>query len=288
MIAEIGDASWRAALAEAPRLSLSQSPGWGDLMAARGRIVTRFHWQGRAFGQLIERRFGPVRLGILARGPAWLDAPDWAGFAAALRQFRRRERWQFCLFSPDCDQDIARDLRAAGLRRVMTGTSTVRVDLSPGEADLRRKLRPSWAASLRKAEQGGVTVRPASADDLGWLIAQDRGHQKTAGYGADSAAALALAPDHGCTLIARHANKRIAGALFLRHGPGATYQIGWSGPDGRRLGAANLLLWQALLRLREAGIRQLDLGGVWAGAPGITRFKQGLGGDLVTLPGTFL
>jgi lipid II:glycine glycyltransferase (peptidoglycan interpeptide bridge formation enzyme) len=76
--------------------------------------------------------------------------------------------------------------------------------------------------------------------------------------------------------------------LFLVHGEAATYQIGWVGDAGRDLGAHNLLLWQAILKLRERGVRVLDLGGVdTARGAGLARFKIGTGGEVVTLAGVF-
>ena len=78
--------------------------------------------------------------------------------------------------------------------------------------------------------------------------------------------------------VLSEAGEKIAGGVFLRHGRGASYQIGWSGEEGRARGAHNLLLWQAGLRLRRAGVRRLDLGDInsEAGA-GLMRFKLGTG-----------
>jgi len=54
------------------------------------------------------------------------------------------------------------------------------------------------------------------------------------------------------------------------------------------LNVHNLLLWQTLLALRSQGVETLDLGGVNTRAlPGISRFKLGTGGHLLTLAGTY-
>ena len=82
--------------------------------------------------------------------------------------------------------------------------------------------------------------------------------------------------------------ERLAGVLFFVHGRTATYTLAWTGPEGRRRHAHNLLLWRAVLALRERGLGWLDLGGVNAAAPGVARFKLGLGGRLHTLAGTFI
>ena len=56
----------------------------------------------------------------------------------------------------------------------------------------------------------------------------------------------------------------------------------------KNLGAHNLLLWRAMLALRERGVRVLDLGGVDTGrGAGLARFKIGTGGEVVTLAGVY-
>ena len=42
-----------------------------------------------------------------------------------------------------------------------------------------------------------------------------------------------------------------------------------------------------LLQLRETGVKWLDLGGMDARAPGLARFKLGLGADATTYSGTW-
>ena len=86
-----------------------------------------------------------------------------------------------------------------------------------------------------------------------------------------------------------HENKTVAGIALIRHGASATYLAGWTSPHGRHRNAHNLLLWRAITELRETGTDWLDLGGVdTASAPGIARFKLGLGGELQTQTGTYL
>lgn len=76
---------------------------------------------------------------------------------------------------------------------------------------------------------------------------------------------------------------------MIRHGKAATYYVGWMNPEGRAKHTHNLLLWQAVILLKQQGVEWLDLGGVdGLSMPGVSRFKLGLGGDLFTLAGTYL
>lgn len=84
-------------------------------------------------------------------------------------------------------------------------------------------------------------------------------------------------------------HQAVAGIASVRHGAAATYLAGGTSPHGRRGNAHNLLLWRATTELCGTGTDWLDLGGVdTASAPGLARFKLGLGGALHTPTGTDL
>ena len=74
--------------------------------------------------------------------------------------------------------------------------------------------------------------------------------------------------------------------MFI-HGNGATYQVGWTTPYGRAMGANNLLLWEAIKILKDNDIIEFDLGGYNEETEGIRKFKEGLGGHPVALIGSY-
>ena len=85
-----------------------------------------------------------------------------------------------------------------------------------------------------------------------------------------------------------HHGRPIGAILLARHGAAATYLVGWTSDDGRRLHAHHFLLWRAIEHLKANGTRWLDLGGHnETAAAGIARFKLGLGGEPVTLVGAY-
>ncbi len=49
-----------------------------------------------------------------------------------------------------------------------------------------------------------------------------------------------------------------------------------------------MLLWRGLLELRGNAVAWLDLGGINTAAPGVARFKLGVGGEIFTLAGTYI
>ena len=77
--------------------------------------------------------------------------------------------------------------------------------------------------------------------------------------------------------------------LFLKHGTGATYHVGWTSDAGRKASAHNLILATAATRLAETGVTRLDLGTIdTENAPGLARFKLGSGAKPARTGGTWL
>ena len=74
----------------------------------------------------------------------------------------------------------------------------------------------------------------------------------------------------------------------LSHTPLLLHYHGWTGDKGRELRATHLLLWQAIELLKADGYEWFDLGGVSAEAPGVERFKLGLGGAETWLVGGYV
>ena len=78
----------------------------------------------------------------------------------------------------------------------------------------------------------------------------------------------------------------LAGICIVSHGSAATYLLGWNGQKGRRLKANQFLLWNAMMLLKEQGVRWFDLGGIDEDrTPGISEFKLGVNGIRYVLVG---
>jgi hypothetical protein len=192
------------------------------------------------------------------------------------------------------------DAGTQSMTRVVTGQSTVRISLEPESQALRAALQGKWRNRLAGAERSALTVhrvghKPAQ---YRWLLERELAQRAARRYIAlpdgfveawQQAHPARSGHEPILTLRADLGRDPVAGMLFLVHGEAATYQMGWVGEGGRELGAHNLLLWQAMLALRERGVRRLDLGGVdTARGAGLARFKIATGGEVITLAGTYL
>ena len=304
---EVQEADWSGLLARVERSSLEQSWAYGEGLAAAGharvrRAIIEGEGQVLAVVQVLLKRHGPLLTQArILRGPLFLDpALDWSGKRAVLRaiggQFSLRRR-ELLIWLPELADGLESQaaLRACGLRQVVTGYGLVACDLTEPIEELRGRLRGSWRRDLAAAERHGLAVRRArDAQSLDWLIGRAETHRRRRGYAGPTSgeirAVLAALPRRRKDLLLLIAGgaEPIAGVLFLIHGTTATYLLGWTGPEGRRLHAHNLLLWRAVEMLRERDLRWLDLGVVDASAPGLARFKIGMGGELMTLAGTFM
>lgn len=79
----------------------------------------------------------------------------------------------------------------------------------------------------------------------------------------------------------------VAVAMVVYYDGIATYVHGGSDYEHRAVMAPYLLHWQAMQDALAAGCHSYDWFGISDKWPGVTRFKLGFGGDVLTRPGTF-
>jgi hypothetical protein len=239
---------------------------------------------------------------MVDRGPLWFE-----GFGTALhvklffdeinrlfpKRFGRRRR-----FLPETeDGPTAQKLIAqTGLERIAPGYETIWLDLKPSEEDLRANLKQKWRNGLNKAERANMSVSwECDADIIEWargIYAADKAVRDYSGISPKlfSAYAKETAQKGDLILVRAMLNEEpIAFTACVAHGRSATYVVGWSSEAGRDAGAHTLLLWETLLRLKNNGIIEFDLGGISNDeqAAGIKTFKEGLGGRIVRYVGHY-
>ncbi len=271
--------AWAAALPP-DACALQQHWRYGAAVQAMGREVRRAElWDGGRFyglAQMPLRQAGALRVGLISRGPVWMDRPaDLAASLAAIRRSFARTGLPVLLATPETGR--------AGLP-LMTPACMAELALASEPAEMRARMKGKWRNRLVRAEQAGlrVSVTVPAAGDLDRLCALDGARGRARGYrGLPRAFLGAWAGTKGPPMrlfTARADGGAIAEMLFLDHAPGATYQIGWSDDAGRAAGAHHLLLWRAMRHFARAGRRRLDLGMLdTEAAPGLARFKLGTG-----------
>jgi len=297
---DIAQPTWDLALTARPA-ALQQDWCYGEAVTRLGGRVIRAGLvdEGVLVGlaQFTTRKIaGLVNMALCTRGPVWLETVSAAKREQAYRLLKTGLGlgWpRLVIITPDA----AMDEGTRRLSRVMTGHSTVTLDLTQDLDTLRAGLDQKWRNNLKAAEKSDLAV-VANGTKLAqyrWLLASEEGQRAARGYRSTPAALVPefveARQDRSSLVILRadSGKQKRAAMLFLVHGCSATYQIGWLDHEAAPRGAHNLLLWTAIEQLRARGVQQLDLGGVnTTSGAGIARFKIGTGGQVVTLAGSYL
>jgi hypothetical protein len=285
--------------------ALQQAWAYGEALDALGvRVHRAMVWEdGRllAVAQFMcKRLLGYLSVASCTRGPVWhpdVSPQQRSGIYKRLRQTLPVPWLKVVLFSPDRSADQVNPAETQGLSRVMTGYSTVLLDLKQSLPILKAGLEGKWRNRLNKAlatEKIRFHVQP-SLKRCEWLLGKEldqREAKKFHGLPTNFVQAyMAASKDPRQTFVVAYAElgkNTVAGMLFLIHGRVASYHMGWADEQGRQLSAHNALLWESVIYLQNLGIEVLDLGGVNThDLPGISRFKLGTGGRAITLAGTY-
>ncbi|MCC2878527.1 GNAT family N-acetyltransferase [Clostridiales bacterium TF09-2AC] len=173
------------------------------------------------------------------------------------------------------------------------GFSSSTVDLRKTENELRMSLNSKWRNALVTAEKSGVRIEDGS-EDWKLMLRLYEEDKKIKGYsGTPNAILEGLFRNNKNKLIVLRATNTqgelVAYDIFYLHGITATYLIGWNSNKGRRLNANNLLLYQAMLVIKNLGYSFLDLGGIdEIHTETIAAFKCGVNGTRYRLIGECL
>ncbi|MGH1354913.1 MAG: GNAT family N-acetyltransferase [Thalassovita sp.] len=190
----------------------------------------------------------------------------------------------------DADQDNA--IRAAGALPLMTPQTLAVLELGGTETDWLTAMHGKWRNRLRAALDGPLVLHSAEfcSKSHTWLLDRETAQRADRGYTTLPHALIRAYPQDQTLVIEAHLNDvPVAAMLFLLHPPGATYHIGWSGPEGRKANAHNLILWHAMHHLQLRGITHLELGTLDSiNAPGLARFKLGSGAKPLKLGHSWL
>lgn len=279
-----------------------QSARWG---------LIKINDQEAGLVQLVEAKilWGFFHAVILDRGPLWFD-----GFGGAAHvqvflkefdaQFPRRFGRKRRIMPEISDGPTAQALiKQTGLKQVegQTGHQSLWWDLEQSEDDARAMMKSNWRGALKKVEQKAEKNPDLKIewDDQGkfysWLKLHYVMDKAARGYNGISPKLLdnlaVISTSRPNIMIGKVSLKgeAVAGVLFLLHGQGATYQIGWSSDGGRQANAHHILLWQARLELKKRGVKDLDLGGFNddENAEGLKKFKMGTGATPYKLVGQY-
>ncbi len=284
--------------------ALQQDWAYGSCMKTLGVHVLR-GWVTRddepvAMAQFIVRYFGGqlASMALCSMGPVWLATLTASEKKQIYRSFKKTiplNKLRLVLFTPA--EVASNDLGLSPWRRVMTGQSTVVIDISKSVDDLRAGLDRRWRLPLAHAEKSDLKIHRVGTNpgQYRWLLDAEIQQREKRGFIGlplqffDLYVQSRQQPSKNIlTMRADIGRDRVAGMMFLIHGESATYQVGWTNEEGREQNAHHLILWRGIEELQSHGVRVLDLGGVnTIRSAGVARFKISTGGRVVTYAGSY-
>lgn len=192
-----------------------------------------------------------------------------------------------------------------GMNSVVTGLATQSaqpqdvwiLDLAQSEQELLAGMKPKTRYNLRLAQKKQVEIKVSTDPQdiqIFYKISKQMAERQRIRIQPEKYFRRMFeifSKKHQAFLyLAYYKKKVIAANLVIYSGQTATYVHGSSANEFRNVMAPYVLQWQAILDAKKAGLKIYDFGGV---APkgvedhawqGITRFKQGFGGQLVHYP----
>ncbi|MEK7533374.1 MAG: peptidoglycan bridge formation glycyltransferase FemA/FemB family protein [Patescibacteria group bacterium] len=173
-------------------------------------------------------------------------------------------------------------------------TKTIRVDVTQAENEIFLRFSEAKRRAVRRAEKNGVTV--SVTKDIDALIRLKNRSAGFLGFITTTGAKKlwhALADTQKAVLLARGPDAQVVGGIMLISWNRISYYwIAGALPQGKKLFAPTLLVWEALKESKKLGCKALDFVGVWDERlanknpewKGFTKFKEGFGGETLYYP----
>jgi len=268
--------------------SILQSWVWGEFLESLGHKIYRF--SGDDFVCLAEET-------DLVIGKKYLYCPrgPLGNIQAALTDLRKFQDNHEIVFTRV--EPLEKINLAPAIKDVQPKDNWV-LALDKTEEEILIGMKPKTRYNINLAQRKGVTMREGTqADVLEFyklmLETATRNSYRLHPQNYYFQMWDHLAPNNLKLLLAEYQGQILAGVLMSIYGDTATYLHGGSSQRMKEAMAPYLLHWEAIRLARGLGCKYYDFGGVaanddskhsWAG---ISRFKKGFGGFLVSYPGAF-
>jgi lipid II:glycine glycyltransferase (peptidoglycan interpeptide bridge formation enzyme) len=295
--------------------NLMQCWEYGEVKRCQGWQAVRFlvlNEKNIPFGLLQVLFKGVNLLGGIARinrGPLFFkdpfnSLPDTQHVNTLLLSIRRLakvQRWWYLSIAPELpvDDRYSSELHKVGFKKKekKAAWGSTRLSLKPAREDLLMGLKGKWRNLLRKGEKLGIMVEEVTCDkQVSSLIECYAEFKKIRKFvGVPSKLLVELYGQSGANFSFKIyqtfgvTGKDVSAFVFvIHHGDTATYLVGWSSEEGRRMQANYLLLWRGIEEAKAAGLQWFDMGGLNQNTTkGIAHFKTGVNGDPYQLIGEF-
>ena len=170
--------------------------------------------------------------------------------------------------------------------------ATLILDLSKPEEELLAGMHQKTRYNINLAAKKNLEIKNNKDVKIFWKLMEQTGKRDEFKLHPQEHYQNILSADGSYQLTAYNQNGPVASVVLIGFGQTFTYLYGASNYEHRQLMAPYLLQWEAIKLGKKLGYKNYDFFGI---APnydprhqyaGVTRFKQGFGGQYVETPGT--
>lgn len=292
--------NWFGALKKYPEANFLQSPEWGKVNEMAGYQVVVRSLGSHSYCQMIVKNAKRARYLEVPGGPLtdWQDRKKVEDAVEQIRQVAKKYRCAFARVRPQLpDSEENRQLFAElGFQRApmhLHAEHTILIDLQPSEDELLAKMRRQTRYEVRRGIKEGIKVEKHTSEAI---------YREFHAVQVATAQRQGFIPPDLDTLLAERTafgeqawiyravldGQPVAYGLILTTGREAEYFEAASTDLNRKHPGSTAILWQAMRDLKAQGYERFNLWGIAPeGQPqhryaGVTTFKKGFGGQVVT------
>lgn len=244
----------------------------------------------------------------LPLGKCWFYCPkpqDLSGmFFRKVRTLANKENAVFLKIDPEAELRFPSRTKVAKSSFIQP-PSTLVLDLRLSQKELLSKMKPKTRYNVRLAEKHNVKVIEKTnekAVNIFCDLADKTSERQKIRYHSKMYYQKMIDTLRGEgmveLLVAEHQNKPVAANIILYYGGTAYYLHGASDNRYRQCMAPYLLQWKAIQRAKRKGMKKYDFWGImpsekrkaknakYKNWEGITKFKEGFGGNEINYPET--
>ena len=303
-------ARWEQVLKKFPHPSFLQSWEWGEFQTRLGHSTTRItinlkgHTVALAQAYLVRSKLASCY--YIPRGPRALSRHSLTGMIKALKKQALTESADYLLIEPDIDIDplsnsILSSQQLVKEQSTVQPANTLILPLSSEVLKIQSSFRKTTRAMIKKAVNSHVVIQ-SYGDFSPWPVFAKLLSETARRQGFLPHPFNYLETQLKCLLDRKMAhlylakiNRRVvAGAIIIHFQKQAIYLHAASNNEGRQSGASQMLVSTAITDAKKAGCQEFDFWGIapensprhpWAG---ITVFKKGFGGNVVSYPSAWV
>ncbi len=224
-----------------------------------------------------------------------MQRPERQNFDSILTKIKNKKKLTIVYIEPKNKRQIEL-LTAKGFKKTNFSSlpsKTIRFDLSKTDYELMTNMHPKTRYNVGLAKRRGVIIE--AGDDISEFIqfwhSSAKKRKMYLSLAKEITAVFSAFKGSAEILWAKRNGDKIAAILVLYTKQAGYYMYAASTKTGNKHQAPSLLIWEAILKSREKGLKYFDFEGIYDSRyplnswKGFSRFKKSFGGEVLEFPG---